>query len=903
MSLSPDARLGVYEIVSLLGVGGMGEVYSARDTRLDRHVALKLVLEAFVSDPGRTSRFEQEARTLASLNHPNIATLHGLEHVDGRHLLVMELVDGETLAERIVRHPGGLPVEDAVPIARQIAEALEAAHEKGIVHRDLKPANIKVTPDDKVKVLDFGLAKAMSGATAVAGVDAMNSPTVAGPGTEVGILLGTAAYMAPEQARGKAVDKRADIWAFGVVLFEMLTGVRLFGGDTVSDTIAAVLTREPSFELLPPAVPSHIRRLLQRCLERDPRRRLRDIGDARLELDQPAAVDAALRPPESPAPRRRTVSHFALATIALLAVALVASLAALWRSRTDGSAPPMIQFDVRPAPGSALQLSSRPAIAVSPDGSMLAMAASAEGDSRLYLRRRGEVDVREIPGTLGASDPAFSPDGRWIAFVTPSHLVKVSVDGSTVVTLAPVVDPRGLTWIDNQTIALAPTVGTGLLAVSAGGGPPRDITSVDPARSERTHRWPALVAGGKALLFTIGTDASPDDYNEARIDAVVLATGERKPVLEGASMVRSTADGRLLFMRRGVLYLAAFDSQRLEVTGEPTAVLPGVEGDGTTGAAHFSLSADGTLAYVPGLAASGHRRLAWADRAGTQTPIDIPPAVFNEPVVSPDGKRLAVVVGTSGRGDVWTYDIERGLFSRLTFEGRAASPYWSGDGQNIYYMAIDHSAQQSAVMRKRVDGSGAATALATVPGRAYLGFIEPREAFAIVMAVDPAGANTDIFRVPVAPAGPPQPLIATEALEYAPTLSPDGRWLAYVSTASGVQDVWVRELEGTGQWQISTSGGVGPRWSADGRELFFRRDTVQMVAPIETTPRFRAGQERPLFGGAFNWRTEPGLNYAVDHITGRFLMILPPSAGGAGAQPSVRVIANWDPRPAGARAR
>jgi serine/threonine-protein kinase len=891
VSLSPGTRLGPYDVVSLLGAGGMGEVYSARDTRLERHVALKLVLDAFVTDRERTLRFEQEARTLASLNHPNIATLHGIEHTDGRHFLVMEFVDGETLADRIARHPGGLPVDEALHIARQIADALEAAHERGIVHRDLKPANIKVTPDDTIKVLDFGLAKAMSGAVAVAGADINNSPTFTSPATELGLVLGTAAYMAPEQARGKPVDKRADIWAFGVVLFEMLSGVRLFAGDTVSDTIAAVLTRELTFDLLPPGVPPHVRQLLRRCLERDPRRRLRDIGDARSELEPTGIAPAS---PSSAPPAAVRGGRVGVWTAGALGAGLLVALAALWEMRTAGPAAPVIQFDVPAPAGATLQLSSRPAVAVSPDGSMLAITASNAETSRLYLRARGEVDLRAIPGTEGASDPAFSPDGRWIAFVTPAELVKVSLDGRTRVALAPVVDPRGLGWLDDQTIIVSREVALGLSLVQAGGGPVREVTAVDTAQAERTHRWPAVVPGGKAVLFTVGTEASPDDYNDARIDAVVVATGERKKVLDGASMVRVTADGRLLFVRQGVLYSASFDPDQLQVSGDPSPVLPGVEGDLTTGASHFSISSEGTIAYVPGLTASGRRRLTWRDRTGKASPIDIPPAVFNEPAISPDGRRIAVVVGTVGRADIWTYDIDRRLFSRLTLEGKASTPYWSADSQSIYYMNVELTTQQSTLMRRRVDGSGDAAALATVAGRAHLGYVDPGEQAAIVMIVQPASANNSgIFRLPIAAPGPAQALIDTPALEYAPAVSPDRRWLAYVSTASGVQEVWVRDMTGAGQWQISTAGGLGPRWSADGQELFFRRGEVQMVVPIEATPAFRAGQERALFPGAFNWRTEAGMNYTVDHTTGRFLMILPPSADSPETRPTVRVIVNW----------
>jgi Tol biopolymer transport system component len=892
VTLPPGTPLGPYVVDALLGEGGMGTVYRARDTRLDRQIALKFVLDAFVADRDRTARFAQEARTLAALNHPNIATIHGLEQVDGRHLLVMEFVDGETLADRIARHPSGLPLDEALEIAAQIASGLEAAHDRGIVHRDLKPANIRITPAGTVKVLDFGLAKAIAGPAGGSSVDVVNSPTLTAAATEMGVVLGTAAYMAPEQARGKAVDKRADIWAFGVVLFEMLTGRRLFAGASASDIIAAVLTREPNFDSLPHATPASVRHVLRRCLERDPRRRLRDIGDARLELDEPSPAGSS----SAAAPVVSTSRGSRVVPVAL-AAALVISLAgwaALWSGRAPAAALAPIHYDVRPVPGTSLVLSSRPAVAVSRDGSRLAFVAAQEGESHLFLRDRADVALRRIPGTLDASAPAFSPDGQWIAFVTTSHLTKVTVDGRTRVELSAVMDPRGLAWLDDQSLVVAPDVGSGLHLVPASGGAPREITTIDRAKGERSHRWPAAVPGGRAVLFTVGSEASPDDYNDASIDAVAIATGERTRVLEAASTVQCTEDGRLLFMRRGVLYTVRFDSERLAISGAPAAVLPDVEGDATTGAGHFSLSAEHTLVYVPGLAASGQRRLAWADETGQQTTIDIPPNEFNEPAISPDGARLAVVLGTIGRADVWIYDIERKVFSRLTFEGRAASPAWSADGASIYYAAIDPATLESQILRKAVDGSDTAVPLATLPGRVYLGHMDPRERFAIVMQIARgASSDSDIVRVPLTGGGEPQKLVATSAIEYAPAVSPDGRWLAYVSTSSGVQEVWVRELEGTGQWQVSTSGGIGPRWSPDGRKLYFRKDTVQMVAPVETGPGFRAGTPHQLFAGVFNWRTEAGMNYAIDPTTGRFLMILPPSAPSGDAVTAIRVIAHW----------
>ena len=906
MTLMPGVRIGPYEVTGLIGAGGMGEVYRARDTTLGRDVALKVLPESFSADRERLARFEREARTLASLNHPNIAQIYRLEEaVDGGRrytALAIELVQGEDVAHRIAEGP--LPFDEALPIARQMADALEAAHEAGIVHRDLKPENVRVRTDGTVKVLDFGLAKAMdmvsSGATPAS---VLTSPVM----TEAGLVLGTAAYMAPEQARGRAVDKRADIWAFGVICFEMLSGRRLFAGETISDTIAAVLTRDIDPSVLPPDVPADVRSLLLRCLERDPKRRLRDIGDARIALERaPVRVDVVLPSnggafAERGGPRSHTNAlrrgHAPGMTwlAAILGVALLGALATLWQAYHQPATAPVVQFDVQPAAHSALALTSRPAVAVSADGSMLAIAASSGGVSRLYLRKRGEVELREIPQTEGASDPAFSPDGRWIAYVTPSQLFKVSLDGAARVSLAPVSDSRGLAWLDDQRIVISAAVGTGLSVIPAAGGPPRDLTTPARARGERSHRWPAVVPGGKAVLFTIGVVANPDYYDDAAVDGMWLETGERKKVLDAASFVRCTSDGRLLFLRNGVLYAVGFDVSRLEITGKPEAVLPGVEGDATTGAGHFSMSAEGTLAFVPGLGSGNNQRtLAWVDRTGKSTAIDIAPAVFNEPAVAPDGRRIAVIVGTVGRGDVWTYDLARQLFSRLTFDGRAATPYWAPDGQTIYYASVDAQAQRTAIMRKRIDGSTAASVVATLRGRGYLGYMDPHERFAIVMIVPlDQPSETNVVKLPITPAGEPEPIAATEGREYAPTVSPNGRWVAFVSTVSGQPEVYVRELDGTGQWQVSTSGGVGPQWSPDGRELFYRNDTRQMAVALETGPGFGLGASRLLFEGAYNFRTEAGMNYAVDPVSGRFLVVSPLGSSPTADRLAVRVILNW----------
>jgi len=921
MPLPPGTRLGPYEVLGSLGAGGMGEVYRARDTKLGRDVALKLLPEAFARDADRSSRFEREARALAALNHPNIAQIYGLEgdgagpragepHGPGP-ALAMELVEGPTLDQVIAgaaSRPhgtagGGLPLGEVLSIARQLADALEAAHDAGIVHRDLKPSNIKVRDDGTVKVLDFGLAKALlgdapGGRQQDASPSTMTSPAL----TQAGIILGTAAYMSPEQARGRPVDKRADIWAFGVILFEMLTGRHLFAGETMSDTIAAVLTRDPDLGALPAGVPPRVAALVARCLQRDPKRRLRDIGDARLDLEDPA-VDASApgmprtssMPAAAGARPIRARGRFLVWTTAALGLALAASLVWPWFGVRPAAPAASVRFDVLPPGDATMALSSRPAVAVSPDGSAVVFVASTRGISHLYLRELSDVEVREIPGTDHASDPAFSPNGKWIAFVTDDQLRKISRDGATAVSLGPVNDPRGLTWLDDRTIVYAAGVGGGLLAVPAEGGPSSPITTLDASKHERSHRWPAAVPGGKAVLFTVGTPNNPDDYNSSEIDAVIVATGERKKVLDAASFVRATDKGTLLIMRSGVLFAAGFDASRLALTSEPAAVLPGVDGDGTTGAGHFSIGSDGTLAYVPGTAASDRRRLAWADRSGVITPIDVAPGLYNDPKVSPDGTRLALVVGPSGSGDIWIYDFTRQSLSRLTFDGHEASPFWSADGRSVYSALMDPMAGQTAIQRKAADGSAQAETLATVPGRTYLGFVDRAGAWALVANVQPARADAmDMMKVSLTGPGAPVVLEGGAERAYAPAVSPDGQWMAFISTETGRTEVYVRDIAGSGRWQISTGGARGPTWSPDGRELFFRNDTRLMVATVSTSPRFQNAMPKLLFTGVYDWRTESGMSYDVDPVTGRFLLILPPAPSSSDSPSRVRIITKWN---------
>ena len=909
MAIPGGTRLGQYEILDPIGAGGMGEVYRARDTQLHRDVAIKVLPELFAADAERLARFTREAQTLAALNHPNIAHIHGLEG-DGspgkQRALVMELVDGEDLSTVIARGP--LPVGEALPIARQIADALEAAHDIGIIHRDLKPANVKVRADGTVKVLDFGLAKAVgSPAAGPFGSDASNGATLTSPAaaTGMGFILGTAAYMSPEQARGKPVDRRADIWAFGVVLYEMLVGGRPFEGHTVSDLVASVIKERVPLEHLPPDVPSSVRGLIGRCLEKDAKLRLRDIGEARILLSGPTESGAGPVMDVTPAGRSRQVNRFLVASSLLLALALAASLLWMWRRSVTAMAE-VVRFEVLPPDTSAVTLTVRPSLAISPDGSTIAYTASSSmGVALLYVRRRDAVESRPVAGTEEASNPVFSPDGRSVALVAGKKLVRVPLDGQ-ILPLTTVNDPRGLTWLDAGTIVYSTDAAGGLMRISADGGEPTPVTTLNTEKRERSHRWPNALPGGKAVLFTVGTESSPDDYDSSDIEAVTIATGERQVVLRGASMAAYSPSGHLIVTRGGTLFAAPFDADRQQVTGNLVPVVQGVMGDRTTGAVHFSVASNGTLAYVPGTSIGDEHVMVWVDLSAASAPgnarttvttsLDLPRAAYNDPAISPDGTRLAFVKGITGtNADVWIYDFGRQSTTRLTFDERNAAPTWSADGRTIYYSSIVSSGSKATIMRKPADGSREAEPVGSIPWRAYLRHLLP-DGTALVESTQINGSERSISRIRLTPGKSDpvalEPIVATRADEYSTAVSPDDRWLAYSSDESGRPEVYVRDLSGSGgRWQISTGGGEEPHWSGDGRRLYYRRDEGLYAVTTETKNGFSAAVPQLVFRGAYSLRTDTGLTYDVDRKTGRLLMIRP--VIDEKARTSVRVVLNW----------
>ena len=883
------SRIGSYDVVAKLGEGGMGEVYRARDSKLGRDVALKILPETFAGDPERLARFRREAQVLASLSHPNIAAIFGIE--DGAPMaLVMELIEGRTLAE-LATTPMSVP--DTIAIARQIADALDAAHEAGIIHRDLKPANIQIRTDGTVKVLDFGLAKA-GASSAGSAADPANSPTFTGLGTQLGMILGTAAYMAPEQAKGRPVDKRADIWAFGVVLYEMLSGRRAFQGEDASETMAAVLTREPEFGALPASTPAPLIALMRRCLERDPRRRLRDIGEARIALDAPM-IDAPPAPgvtAATVASRRATMMWRVVAAGLALALAIVS--AGWWRTASTNRG-----LGARAAillPGDVtFDLALYPVVEVSPDGATIALVGSSGGVRRLYVRRLSDFEPRLLEGTDDASSPFFSPDGRWLGFFAGGKLKKVSADGGPVIVLADAEENRGGVWTDSDTIIYAPNAASPVFRVAGAGGTPTAISTVEQSKSERTHRWPTVLPDGQTVVFTVGSVEHPDDYDDARIDSVRLDTGERRVVIERGRMARYASTGHLLFLRGKVLYAVRFDPDRGTVGGSEVPVIDGVSGDVTTGAANYAVAESGAIVFVPGDPAGGVRRLAWVDQNGVATPIDATPAFYSDPHVSPDGLRVAIaVMGTGSARDLHVIDIARGTSSRLASGGENRTPFWSMDSRRLIYVTRDRGRNMSVVMTRSADGTGDPEVVGEVAGQAYIDDVTHDGATAL-LSVDPstAGARFSIVKLAVRAGAKAVPLLSNAASNvYSPSLSPDDRWLAYVSNETGRAEVYVQSFaSGGNRSRVSNAGGAEPRWAVDGRTLYYVQAGTLMSVPVESGVAFSPGRPRALFDGLLPPVTDSGQTFDVAPRGDRFLM-LQPVRDGAGT-PEVRLILNW----------
>ncbi|HEX5110139.1 MAG TPA: protein kinase [Vicinamibacterales bacterium] len=887
MSLSPGISLGPYEIIAPLGGGGMGEVYRALDSALGREVAIKVLHEELGRHPERLARFSREARLLASLTHPNIAVVHGLERSEDLSYLVMELVRGETLHERITR--GRIGLREALGFFKQIAEALEVAHAQGMVHRDLKPANIMVTPQGTVKILDFGLAKMVASEDSAQ----TQSPTLGSAPTAVGTIVGTAAYMSPEQARGDPVDRRTDIWAFGCLLFESLTGRRAFQGRTVSDVIAAVLREEPDWSLLAASATPNLQQLVRRCLQKNAHLRLHDIADARIEIDETLAQLSASTTPSAllgitPPARAWPGVRMLAAGAALVTLGAVAGIVG-WRLASPvPRLPSLARLTVTLPASQTLERGRFPPAAISPDGNQLVYVATVNGGrTQLYLRSLDDLEARVIPGTEGAITPFFSSDGLWLAFYADGLLKKVSLAGGLPLTIAPTSPVWSASWRSERITFATTENSSGLWVVSANGGEPAPLTEL--AKGDSQHGYPQILGDGKQLLFSV-----------RRADGWHLATttldggdwrllGNGRIIGEGAQYLPT---GHLVYAQAAGLVVTPFDPSRGSLNDSPAPLLERLA-TSRFGGTYFAIAAEaGTLVYVPATGSPGDRTLLRVARDGRVAPLFDSRGAYEHPVLSPDARRVALTIATSTGSDIWLVDLDRGTRTRFTSGDTSASPVWGPDGDrvafqstapgpwNLYWMPLDGTAEARPLfgnIDSAVSGSRPGESLlpGTLPVLSGAGPQLPvswiRDGSAVAFHERKPNGERDIWIV--TPGGVPWPFLLTPFDEHLPRFSPDGKWLAYVSDESGRNEIYVQPFPGPGRkWLVSTSGGTDPVWSRSSNELFYRQGDQMMVASVAPTGvAFSSAPPRPLFQVGFDVGND-GPSYDVSPDGQWFLM-------------------------------
>jgi Tol biopolymer transport system component len=844
MTLTAGTRLGTYEILSPLGAGGMGEVWKARDTRLGREVAVKVLAGDFLESEERKARFEREARTLAALNHPNIAAIYAFEEIPGspgspgRHLLVQELLEGETLRDKL--SGGALPVRKVLEYAAQIAHGLAAAHGKGIVHRDLKPENVFLTRDGQVKLLDFGLAKTRERGDA----SDTQAPTLA-PATAPGIVMGTMTYMSPEQARGEPVDFRSDQFALGSVLYEMLTGRRTFERKSAAETMAAIIREEPQpIASLAPGTPAPLRWIVERCLSKEPRERYaatedlaRDIAKAREHLSEytgEAALSSGIRP------RRRLLVALATAAGCLL-VGLAAGFLVRGRTVPPQATRPLVCLNMTFPSEESIERGESPVFALSPDGSRLVYSGRGPQERRLYVRPLDRLEPTPVPGTDGGIAPFFSPDGQWVGFWADRKLKKVSLAGGQPLILCDAEMPRGASWGTDGTILFSRSGNSGLFAVADRGGEAKAVTKLDQEKGEATHRWPRILPGGKAAIYT--ANSLSGNFDNARICLLSLATGETRTLLEGGTDARYVPTGHLIYLRSGSLFMVPFDLKRLAVTGDPIPVLNGVDFFGPAGFALYDVSPDGTLVYRPLDPKELDTELVWVNRKGEATPLSNVRRAYGGPRFSPDGRRLAVGAGYPD-SNIWILDLKRGSWDRLISGGINGNPVWVGGGSlafasnrsgpiNTFWMPADRSSPPEQLTQ------GVAWSFP---------YSSSPDGQTLIIEVSSPATGWDISALSLTGDHELRPFLESPANEIDARFSPDGRWVAYQSDESGRPEIYVTAFPSPGaRAQVSIDGGSAPVWSRDGREIFFAGNGKMMAAPVETRPEFRAGLPRPLF--------------------------------------------------------
>ncbi len=907
MALTPGTRLGVYEVTAQIGEGGMGQVYRATDTTLGRQVAIKILPDAFAADPERMARFEREARTLASLNHPHIAAIYAIEKSTGQHALVMELVEGEDLSQRIAQ--GAIPLDEALPIARQIAEALEAAHEQGIIHRDLKPANIKVRPDGTVKVLDFGLAKLAQPAEAglhnrdvgagFSRLDMTASPTITTPAmTQAGMILGTAGYMSPEQARGKTVDKRADIWAFGAVLFEMLTGRRAFPGEDITDTLAAVVRSEPDWSLVPGTVSPTLLVFLRRSLQKDPKQRIPDIAAMRLALEgafdaiaEAAGAGSADATAADPAYVRSTRRRVALASTAAVVLSAAMAGGVVWYAMRP-PAPRVTRMTITPAAAAALSINGDDrGLAITPDGSRVVYVGT--NSTQLFVRALDTLEPVAI-FTGAPRGPFVSPDGQWIGFVDgTTSLKKVAMTGGPAVTLATLdATPRGATWAPDGTMIFATfTTATGLQRVSAAGGTPEVLTTPDRAQGEADHLWPELLPGGRAVLFTI--TALTGGLDTAQVAVLDLETGARTVLIRGGSHAHYVSSGHLVYAAAGTLRAVAFDVDRLETRGTPVPVVPDVV-TAILGGVEAVVAADGTLAYVSGGGglAGLQRTLVWVNRQGQETAIAAPPRAYAYPRIAPDGASVVLYDGDQ-ESDIRRWDFARTTLTRLTFDGALdGHPAWTPDGRRLVFSSERTGTRN--LYWQAADGTGAVERLTESPNAQNGAAVSPDGTRVIFYETAPK-TGADVMQLQLDGTRRVTPLVQTPFAEQNGILSPDGRWLAYEANDSGRFEVYVRPFPDVnrGLWQVSTGGGTRPLWAPNGQELFYASLTgAIMRVGVERGPSWAATTPTLLIKEGYVTVPggNPGRSYDISPDGQRFLLLKAGDGSDQAAAPANLIV-------------
>ncbi len=885
--MNPGDTFAHYEIIAPIGSGAMGEVFSARDTRLDREVAVKVLPSDFSTDPERLARFRREAKVLAALNHTNIAAIHGLENDRDIIFLAMEMAPGETLEARISR--GNMPTDEALAVAIQIAAGLEEAHTKGIVHRDLKPANVKLSSDGHIKILDFGLARAYQDEDE-ATTEPGTSPTMTAAMTQAGVVLGTAAYMSPEQARGYEVDSRTDIWAFGVILWELLAGRRLFAGETTSDTLAMVLRSDPDWSALPTDMPPSLRRLLQRCLQRDKRQRMHHMADARIVMEEILKDGtSAYEPAEgSIAPMSTGGSRKAwTGWIAATFMAVVAMILGWQFLNIDVPvAPSPIRFNLTLPEGQWIE-GDRQVLAVSPSGDSFVISLITPTGYQLYLRTMDNQTLVPIPGTENGQSPFFSPDGQWLGFTSGSNLQKVSLNGGSPIKLCEAWWGGGA-WTKDDRIIFTNSYASGLFIVPAAGGQPQNLTTPDPVHHELGHWWPQVLPDQDWIIYT----GYSTPIENARIMAFSLKSGEKRVLVEGGSFGRWAPTGHLLYVRNGKLMSVPFDHRKIAVTGSAEPILEDVFLEVSDGFSPLGFGANGTMVYAPASVINAPSNLTWVDRQGDLIAIDLPARHYSNPRLSPDGSRIAVSISDNHNTDIWIHDIERGTSSRFTFSPTSyLNPIWTPDGRTVIYNGEE---PQYTIYQRPADGSGDTQLLLKKPVDTLPTSVSPDGKW-LVYTESSANTRGDIWLLPLDAEGEPRLFLQTIYQEAEGTVSPDGRWLAYHSNESGQYEIYAMPFpDGGSRVQVSLAGGSKPVWSSTGDELYFKNNSTMMAATVnlDRSSETDLVVERPktLWGELSPFSIPDEMAFSPTPDSQHFLFAHIPN----NSQPhTLRIVVNW----------